>query len=116
MIQKSRTSFLDVPLGAIFILRKGVFGLFQTTHPRKGIVSILTYYPQILRKIFENHLPPINRKINANIKIIYVILLGNVKVRCLHLHGFIMWQIVRTKLIFHQKFTSNVTVSNFVVI
>ena len=46
-------------LGAIFILRKGVFGLSQTTRPPLyGIVSILTYRPQILHKIFENHLPP----------------------------------------------------------
>ena len=83
--------FVLLELGAIFILRKGVLGLFQTTYPPLyGIVSILTYHPQILRKIFENHLPPINRKINANVKLMYVILLGYVKVQCSHLHGLIM--------------------------
>ena len=30
---KQRLRYLQEMLGAIFILRKGVFGLFQTTHP-----------------------------------------------------------------------------------
>ena len=60
--RKIRTAWLWnvlLLLVAIFILHKGLFGLFQTTHPPLyGIVSILTHHPQILRKIFENHLPP----------------------------------------------------------
>ena len=77
--------FLEVQLqkltlGAIFILRKGVLGLFQTTHlPLQGIVSILIYQPQILHKIFENHLPP--RKKNQ----MDIILLEYVSVQCSHL-------------------------------
>ena len=59
--------FLAGPDLMIFIkgpsLRKGVLGLFQTTHPPlEEIVNILTYHPQILHKIFENHLPSPPRK------------------------------------------------------
>ena len=39
---------LGLILGAIFILRKGVFGLFQTTYlPLLGIVIILVPPPNI---------------------------------------------------------------------
>ena len=50
-------------LGVIFILRKGVFRLFQTTHPPLYyIVSILTYHPKYYRRFFRNHLPPRKKK------------------------------------------------------
>ena len=48
-----------IDLGTVHLLRKGVFGLFLTTHlPLSGIVRILINYPIPLRKILQN--PPLN--------------------------------------------------------
>ena len=60
------------------------------------------YQPQILRKIFENHLPPRKKYKNQTI----VKLLEFVKLQCSHLDSLSMWQMVRTKHIFHQKYQS----------
>ena len=66
--------------------------------------------PQILWKIFENHLSPRKKyRTQTNIN-----LLEYVKVQCLHLYSLIMWQMIWTKHIFHKKsFDSKITDSNY---
>ena len=107
-IKVIRTAF-KIPISSgkgPFLYYVRVFLAFSRPPIPVGIVSILIYHPQILHKIFENHLPP--RKKNQT----DITLLEYVNVQSSHLYSLIMWQMVRTKDIFYEKyqsFTSKVT-------